>query len=422
MIMLLAYDRLGSMKRLQWITIPRIGFTLIEMLVVMFIVMLLAAVALPTVRQTLQDQKNSRAARSITSFIDVSRSRAIAEAREVGILVERLSENASDTVGTSAGIRIRQLTGVPPYSGESGDAHAVLSQITGVRSGYNARGGSTEIDWTRVTGVNQATFNRSDNQLLAISSVLYSSDDPAVRIKAPIRPFFDRIELPGGKLVTILQIEHDADNVFARFDLREPADSPFDAVYPPPINQPQSTLSIPMGARRTLTPNQVVKYRIHRSPVRSNTAPLNLPRGVAIDFSYSGIGMTGSQFSNASGITNIAVMFGPDGRVTRYIDSSGTQHMPTSQLFFCLGDFAGVRPDDPFANTGRDRANIARDKSSWIVINNQTGRAFAAPMTTVSAATLTTPTANAVEFAAKMRETLREARFLASLSDKVEGF
>ncbi len=411
MIILLARNRLAPIDGTQRRTILRHGFTLIEMLVVMFIVMLLAAVALPTVRQTLQDQKNSRAARSITSFIDISRSRAIAEAREVGILVERLSEDASDTFGTSAGIRIRQLTGVPPYSGESGDAHAVLNHQNDPRSGYNASGQFVEIDWSTVPGINQAKFNRADNQLLSVSSNMYNNGDPAVRIKAPIRPHFDRIELPGGKIVTILQITPDPNDtnlVEIRFDLREPVEL-------------STTRIFPVGLRRVL-PNHTVKYRIHRSPVRSNTAPLNLPRGVAIDFSYSGIGMTGSQFSNASGITNIAVMFGPDGRVTRYIDSSGTQHMPTSQLFFCLGDFAGVRPDDPFANTGRDRANIARDKSSWIVINNQTGRAFAAPMTTVSAATLTTPTANAVEFAAKMRETLREARFLASLSDKVEGF
>lgn len=389
----------------------RTGFTLIELLVVMFIVMLLAAVALPTVRQTLQDQKNSRAARSVVSFIDVARSRAIAEAREVGILVERLSENATDTLGTSASIRIRQLTGVPPYSGESGDSYAELGRSTATRSGYNQSGVSVSINWANVPGVNQARFSRADNQLLAVSSDMYNSNDPTIRIKAPIRPYFDRIELPGGKLVTILQISPDPnDNAFVevRFDLREPTDLPTTSMYP-------------VGSRRVL-PKHKVKYRIHRSPVRSNTAPLTMPRGVVIDFNYSGIGLTGSQFSNAGGTTNIAVMFGPDGRVSRYIDSSGTQRLPTSQLFFCLGDFAGVRPDAPFANEGRDRANIARDQSTWIVINNQTGRTYTAPMTTVSTATLTAPTSNAVELANKMAQTLREARFLASLSDKVEGF
>ncbi|HBJ34929.1 MAG TPA: protein containing Prepilin-type cleavage/methylation, partial [Planctomycetaceae bacterium] len=220
-------------------------------------------------------------------------------------------------------------------------------------------------------------------------------------------PFFDRIELPGGKLVTILQIDidpMDSTKVRVRFDLREPSDS-------------SSTLIYPRGARRELSPQQSVKYRIHRSPIRSNTAPLTLPKGIAIDFNYSGVGLTGSQFSNAAGTNNIAVIFGPDGRVSRYIDSAGRQHIPAGQLFFCLGDLAGVRPDDIYANAGRDRANINREKSTWIVINNQTGRTFTAPMTSVSGGTLTIAAS-----AAKLAQTLREARFLASLSDKVEGF
>lgn len=370
---------------------PR-GFTLVELLVVMFLLLLLASVALPTVRQVLLDQKNARAARSLVSFIDIARSRAIAEGREVGVLFERLSEDASDRVGTSACIRVRQLTGVPPYSGESGDAKATLTRASTTIGGFN---------WASVPGVNQAEFDAADNQLLAISAALAPS------VMAPVRPGFDRLELPGGKIVTIRQISQAGNKVFLRFDLREPSEQ-------------SATLLYPRGARRPFSPGQQVKYRIHRTPVRSSTAPLTFPRGVAIDLNYSGVGLTGADFSNyaaPSQTTNIAIIFGPDGRVSRYVDPAGDQHKPVSQLFFCLGDLAGVRPDDLFATDGRDRANIVRNKSSWIVINNQTGRTFAAPFGPVSDAT----TMSAASVDAKLRQALRESRYLASLSDRVDG-
>ena len=106
----------------------RLGFTLVEVLVVMFIFLILTAVALPTVRNLISDQKNSRGARGIAAYIDLARSRAIAERRQIGIRIERV---AADQFGRSASIRVRQLTGVPPYRGDAANAVATLDASTG---------------------------------------------------------------------------------------------------------------------------------------------------------------------------------------------------------------------------------------------------------------------------------------------------
>ena len=65
------------------------AFTLVELLVVLFLVLLLAAIALPNVREVLSDQLIARTARGVSTYIDVARNRAIAEGRQVGILIER---------------------------------------------------------------------------------------------------------------------------------------------------------------------------------------------------------------------------------------------------------------------------------------------------------------------------------------------
>lgn len=379
---------------------PR-GFTLVELLVVLFLLLILAAVALPTIRNVLLDQKNARAARSIASFIDIARSRAIAEGREVGVYLERLSEDLASGVpsnpeGAASSIRLRQMTGVPAYSGESSDAVAVL------------KGNGSLID--------SASFDPIDNSLLQYSLNVLTNADPTDDLRAPIRPLVDRLELPGGKIVIINSIEADTQtpgNILIRFDLRNPQqlDSGPAEEFP--------------SGRRRLAVGQRVKYRIHRSAVMSNTSPLPLPRGIAIDLNLSGIGLGGMQFASSvrqfppavQSVRPIIINFGPDGRVSRVIQADGSYVVPHSQIYLCLGDLAGIRPDDLFAATGRDRSNLTRPKTSWIAVNNQTGRVSIAP----NAPILTTMAISTLPFDQVLQAALTEARLLASLSDSKEA-
>src|SRR5690606_40029334 len=91
----------------------RSGFTLIEMLVTLFILMILTSIALPMTRNIIRDQRNARAAQIIQSFIESARNQAIAENREMGVIFERSSDVG---FGRSACVQIRQLRGLPPYT------------------------------------------------------------------------------------------------------------------------------------------------------------------------------------------------------------------------------------------------------------------------------------------------------------------
>lgn len=370
----------------------RLAFTLVELLVVLFLLILLATIALPNLRRALVDQKASRASRSVLSFIDVARSRAIAEGREIGVRFERL---APDDVGAAISIRCRQLTGVPPYSGESSDASVVLADEDG-----------------GLPGVDTAICIGNEHQLLIASAQMLASADSSVMASAPIQPNQDRLELPGGKVVRITRIFADPPGssvVKVRFNLTEPVDSPtsLTRVYP----------SGSRAANAGLLPGQRVKYRIHRSPKPSSSITVSLPKGVVFDLNYSGIGPRGNNFIPAGGTGPLDVIFGPDGRVSRVRFSDNTTAEPAGQIFLCLGDINGVRPGELLSNVGRDRGNLFREKTLWIVINQYTGRASSSPISPVSEATLNSGQPDDVRLA----DAIQEARALASLSDKVEG-
>jgi hypothetical protein len=92
-------------------------------------------------------------------------------------------------------------------------------------------------------------------------------------------------------------------------------------------------------------------YQIHRKPIRSTAAPLQLPRGVCVDLSYSGEGPTGTWGSNEV----IDVMYTSDGRVFYYrtLGAVTTPVVPQGSLYFLVGrteNFAQAAQLEDLAN------------------------------------------------------------------------
>ncbi|MCH1441962.1 MAG: hypothetical protein L7W43_20015, partial [Rubripirellula sp.] len=331
--------------------------------------------------------------------------------------------NTLDPVSRAQSIRIRELTSVPPYTGDASNAFAILKTNTGYTN-------------ANLSYLTIAEFNPFDNALLALSAsmvdpnaalqindatqpgyVLTPKSEPTDDASAPIRSG-DYIELPGGRLVPF-KIQYRALNagpgipVKLFFDLSE--------------MKTAGTKSFPAGNPIFPSGGRQIKYKIHRRPVVSTSAPYSLPRGVAIDLNYSGTGMSGNEFAPSPLNTDIQtggnakpidIVFGPDGGVASITTAySDVPSFPQGQVFICLGDSDGIRPDNLFTPDKKAPANLVNLESKWIVINPGTGRVVSSPFSSV----LTLPTAAVVDpYDASLDPAITEARLLANFADTVD--
>ncbi|EMI55526.1 pilus assembly FimT family protein [Rhodopirellula sallentina] len=368
------------------------GFTLVELLVVLLIFMILVSVSLPIVKGLISDQKVSRTAQSIEAFVNAARSRAIGEGRTVGVRFERLGDV---NFRRSTSVRLRQLLGVPAYSGDSADATATLT-------------GSP---------ISSASFDTADSPLVYLSSELLNDTPTDNDHLAPIQ-VGDMLELAGGRTVAIGAIGAVSGmSVPITFDLSENF-NPTGSVYVDRF--PLAGASSSSGGR--------VKYRIHRSPVPSSSNVLSLPKGMAIDLNYSGIGLGGSEFApdTSSAVTprSVDILFNSEGAVTQVIyDTANTRFYPTGLIFFCLGEVDGVASiegaasdrDSLFAAGRTLTTNIRKPDSLWLVINPASGVVSTVAMASVN----TIPTDPTDPNDGDYGTALQEARLFATYSDTI---
>ncbi len=376
---------------------PLRGFTLVEMLIVLVIFLILVAIALPIVKGLISDQKATRTAQNIEAFINAARSRAVAEGRTVGVRFERL---ASTNYARSTCLRLRQLVGVPPYTGDAADAYATLS-------------GSP---------VSTATFDTADNPLIYLSSQILNdtsgaggANDTKDDHLAPIQ-VGDLLELPGGRSVPIAGVGPVVGaTVPLTFSLAESFSVVGSTVNKFPLNASSSA------------PGGNVKFRIHRSPMSSTSNVMSLPQGMAIDLNYSGVGITGSDFApptNAAVIPRaVDILFNASGAISQVIYSpTNLREYPTGLIYFCVGEIDGVAsleapsPDNPFSQTKALTTNIMNPESLWVVLNPASGRVTTVPMGTVR----TIPPVGTTDPSnAAYQTAVEEARYFATFSDTV---
>lgn len=333
----------------------RSGLTLIELLIVIAILSLLAAISLPSIRDIIREQKTSRTASLIQAYINGARARAIGEGRSFGVVIERASTESP--IGRAYSIKVSQAYVPPPYKG------------TGVAT--IATGGSLTVTDDLVYAAQQQIANGHVNPVIGPGDMIGIGATPR---------FFPITGIASGPTITV-SAPH-ALEILSQF--------PVDTTLP---------------------------FTIIRKPRRSFTAPLELPEGTAIDLVYSGIGLNGDQFSplaidDARGLGNrygttsysplsttpfasgvidfqpVTIMFNATGGVSEVRSGAPSgatavvvaNQIPTSNIYLMLGKIGGVFPEAPFYVDKADQANLTDFESAWIVINRQTGEVALSPI------------------------------------------
>jgi prepilin-type N-terminal cleavage/methylation domain-containing protein len=340
----------------------RRGLTLVELLMVIAIIVTLAAVVLPSVKELLKDQKITQAARQVQSYFETARARAMATGRPVGVLIDRLSYVNAAAGGTlvtsSTSLRMSIVEVMPPYAGDIQGATAKLIN--------NATPPGSFVNVALLPTSTCATASA----IVTAGDLITFGDNPIPLAITGVGSYTDG----GGVMYTTLS-------------LANPPPSQVEPIWMlngPPLDLP---------------------FKIYRKPGKALSSGVDLPRGICLDLSASGIGPTGRQFSpdvvaGDMGWTGVApgdfrgiyIVFDPNGGVQRIYQGMlvgsvvqlGT-YLPSSTIHLLLGKTDQVLPPtliSPFDGTtilqGSDvaTANLMDPENVWVSINPFTGSIY----------------------------------------------
>lgn len=342
---------------------PRPGYTLTELLVVVTILVLLVATALPVARKVMEGNRTREASRMLQAYFAMAKARAVQTGRPAGLFFPFPNPplGVSDPNTSSWGPAqfsqywpVRQVTQVflaeipPPYSGSTTQAAATVLQV-------------------------------GNAHYLALLSSRTATTPDTTEMQ-----YLQSLLNPQGEVFLV------------RFDYKEPwyrftynPNGVFPAIFI--YNGPAVGANTPPGFGSTSIRGGY-PFQVLRAP-RPLGSALELPRGTCIDMTYSSIGTPGRSFlggvslpSMAAGLT---LLFTPQGGVdTMYINGVPAP-TPEGSLFFLIGKTEKVGdPHDPanpltgswlpsvFANP--DESNLADPDSLWVVVSRGNGHVLTA--------------------------------------------
>ena len=297
----------------------RNGLTLTELLVVVSIIVLVTGVMVPLMKPVFEGQETREAARNISVFFASAKTRAIQKNRPVGVWIERASSQLLDpTFPVSdqdannpnnnippekvfASYRMFIAEQPEPYTGDTQDAQMSLrmddyDSLTKTLALTNRNqiveydfheppNGITPNETFRLGSFFKPPFIKDINQnnSLALSAAADGQD------LVPVFGFAKAVT-SGGALRLVRAgdyIQFDGRGGWYRIARHASAwpneNNPFAVVFVMYVPYRDATVLVPKFA-------DGASYKILRQPRRSSAQPLELPPGVAIDLSLSGLG------------------------------------------------------------------------------------------------------------------------------------
>ncbi len=331
----------------------RSGFTLVEMIVVIVVVLTVSGLAIGFLAPDNDSRRIREAARQISGMMQSARAKAIEIGRPVGVMIEPDGANAFRAT------TLQLVEMAPPYGGDLSTSEAVIEPVMANPTQADVYLGS-QLDRT----LNPPRFNNADS---AWSGLLNPGD--LIR--------FNR----QGHYFLIIAVDPSAASNPNTPALRiQSIDSALPSfAYYPQSDPTNSDLWLP------------IPYEILRQPETSAGTPLELPDGVVIDLSQSGIGKAGhlpgfdpldANYPNDA--DRIAVMFTPNGQAAVWAPSDPTgafvlQAVPFDSVFLSIGKNDAIWGGGS-VNTS-DSCNTALNSSYWVTIHHQTGQVTSAENT-----------------------------------------
>lgn len=382
----------------------RRGFTVVELLIVMAIIVILAAVTLPTIRGLLTGQKISEAARIVKGYAEAAKARSISTGRPVALILNRLRADAISPLATkNTCVRMSLGDVFPPYQGDYAGAQGQLVDFSG--DGFADQ---IHID-------------------VALAATLTSLVSPGDLIELGDRRerFFISAAATNGMGQVVVEFNNPSLTVNAAQTQ----------------NIPLHERAWPIGTAG----GPMVSFRILRKPSKSLASGVSLPRGTCIDLQFSGVGQTGREMSSdfvQGGLSDspgiglpdfgpIYIVFTPDGRA----DTWYTQSRPdATTTVFTRAPVQGlvhllVGATDQVVDSGFDlsswpngainaaamtdtddyKTNIMDENNSWVTINPNTGG-----ITTSTVQSTTVPLSGIHANASLLDQRVAQARSLAT--------
>jgi prepilin-type N-terminal cleavage/methylation domain-containing protein len=314
------------------------GVTLLELLIVMTIMLMVTAAAIPVVMPALQNRRMREASRLASSFISGARARAIETGRPAGVMIERFN-------GLPFSMNLSYVEVPPPYAGDTRISRAVLT-VAGVFPTQNAR--ITNFPAVDVLWKNSVRFG----------------DVVRFNYKGPTYVLASQATLPdpnAGKVII------DPPNV-----------TPWHLIGAMPLSFPPN-YGGPTG----------VPYEIFRQPVRSSATPLQLPEGTVIDLMNSGVAgnvfppvaVPPAMWPTTPPVTfNPVIVFSPNGSVASVAQGpTGALARPQGPIFLLLGR-RELMADVSRSGTAENMFDSAAKPENlylsnfWVTVGYQTGQ------------------------------------------------
>ncbi len=313
-------------RRRRWLG----GFTLIEVLIVIAIMLMVTAAAIPIIAPALENRRLREASRLVASYIQGARSRAIQTGRSVGVRFERSN-------GLPFAMRLSYVEIPPPYSGDFVSSLVVLSIGPGGVSVTSFPSGDT--GWQNLIRYGDYIRLNHSGKLYRLASVATGTD----------RKLGQLIDSPSS-------------NQWYLFDSNG--------------NLPILPAGFSSG----------VPFEIYRQPVRSSVAPLQLPEGTVVDIYNSATSMTNPGLGTLG--YDPYFTFSPNGAIDYEAMDVTLRQRPIGPMLLLIGrrelmlDVSPSGLDENLSDAIPSNGNPKKLylQNFWVKVDYQTGHVSTNPL------------------------------------------